>query len=246
NLETTTSFEPWLSAATATETRAEGLPARMAYATGSKSEQTRTAVGAGWRTTRTERTFDAVGQLLTESELGDTAKTGDEQCTTTTYARNTATNILTLVSEAKTVAKPCGTTPTLPDDLISAERHYYDGATSLTTAPAKGDVTRLDEQDAKGTGYLTTATHTYDQHGREKTATDALQHTTTTTYTPTTTEVPTSTTVTNARGHGTTTTYDPARGVATAEVDANSKRTDAVYDGLGRLLKVWQPGWAKA
>ncbi|MDX3772472.1 RHS repeat protein, partial [Streptomyces sp. AK08-01B] len=33
---------------------------------------------------------------------------------------------------------------------------------------------------------------------------------------------------------------------ATAEVDANSKRTDAVYDGLGRLLKVWQPGWAKA
>ncbi|WP_331741061.1 RHS repeat-associated core domain-containing protein [Streptomyces sp. NBC_00055] len=246
NLETTTSFEPWLSAATATETRAEGLPARMAYATASKSEQTRTAVGAGWRTTRTERTFDAVGQLLTESELGDTAKTGDEQCTTTTYARNTATNILTLVSEAKTVAKPCGTTPTLPDDLISAERHYYDGATSLTTAPVKGDVTRLDEQDAKGTGYLTTATHTYDQHGREKTATDALQHTTTTTYTPTTTEAPTSTTVTNARGHGTTTTYDPARGVATAVVDANDKRTDAVYDGLGRLLKVWQPGWAKA
>ncbi|WP_442806518.1 RHS repeat domain-containing protein [Streptomyces sp. NBC_01022] len=245
-LETTTSFEPWLSAATATETRAEGLPAVKAYATGGKSEQARTAVGSGWRATRVERTFDAVGQILTESELGDTAKTGDEKCTTTTYARNTAANILTLVSEARTVAKACGTTPSLPDDLISVQRNYYDDATSLTTAPVKGNVTRLDEQDAKGTGYLTTATHTYDQHGREKSATDALQHTTTTEYTPTTTEAPTSVKVTNARKHETTTSYDPARGVATAEVDANGKRTDATYDGLGRVLKVWQPGWAKA
>lgn len=245
-LETATSFEPWLSAATATETRAEGLPALKAYATGGGSEQTRTAVGAGWRTTQVQRTFDAVGQILTESELGDTAKTGDEQCTTTTYARNATANILTLVSEAKTVARACGTTPTLPNDLISAQRNYYDGATSLTTAPVKGDVTRLDEQDAKGTGYLTTATHTYDQHGREKTATDALKNTTTTAYTPATTEAPTSIKVTNALKHESTTTYEPARGVATAEVDANGKRTEAVHDGLGRVLKVWEPGWAKA
>ncbi|WP_374404787.1 RHS repeat domain-containing protein [Streptomyces sp. 35G-GA-8] len=40
--------------------------------------------------------------------------------------------------------------------------------------------------------------------------------------------------------------YDPARGVATANVDANGKRTDAVHDGLGRVLKVWNPGWPKA
>lgn len=245
-LETTTSYEPWLSAATATETRPEGLPKRYAYATGNKSDQTRTAVGSGWRTTRTERTFDPVGQVLTTSALGDTAKTGDEECTTTTYARNTAANILTLVSEARTVAKPCGTTPTLPADLISAQRNYYDNATSLTTAPVRGDVTRLDEQDAKGTGYLTTATHTYDQHGREKTATDARQHTTWTDYTPATVQPPTTVTVTNARKHVTTTTHDPVRGVATASVDANGKRTDAVHDGLGRVLKVWHPGWAMA
>src|SRR5690606_38188153 len=73
-LETTTSYVPWRSAATATETRAEGLPARHAYATGGKSEQTRTAVGTGWRTVRKERTFDQFGQVLTESSLGDTAK----------------------------------------------------------------------------------------------------------------------------------------------------------------------------
>ncbi|MFJ4884481.1 RHS repeat domain-containing protein [Streptomyces sp. NPDC088731] len=245
-LESTTSYEPWLSAATATEKRPENLPDRKAYATGGKSEQLRTAVGSGWRTTKVERTFDDDGQVLTESALGDMAKSGDEECTTTTYARNTAKNILNLVAESQTVAKPCGTAPKLPDDLVSTERHYYDNATSLTAAPVKGDVTRLDEQDDKGTGYLTTATHTYDQHGREKSSTDALQKTTRTDYVPTTVESPTSITVTNPRGHATTTTYDPARGVAIAEVDANKKRTDAVYDGLGRLLKVWQPGWAKA
>ncbi|GAA3900773.1 RHS repeat-associated core domain-containing protein [Streptomyces lannensis] len=244
-LETTVSYEPWRSAATATETRTEGLPARYAYAVGGKSEKMRTAVGAGWRTTQTARTFDAVGQPLTESDLGDTAKSGDEECATTTYARNTTANILTLIAEIKTVAKPCGTTPSLPADLISIERHYYDGATSLNAAPTKGDVTRLEEQDEAGTGYLTTATHTYDQHGRELTETDALNNTTTTTYTPATTEAPTSQTVTNALGHTTTTTYDPTRGVATAVVDANDKRTDADYDGLGRTRKVWQQGWPK-
>ncbi|MFS0692852.1 RHS repeat-associated core domain-containing protein [Streptomyces nitrosporeus] len=241
-----TGYEPWRSAATATETRAEGLPARYAYATGNKNEQTRTAVSTGWRTVRTERTHDAFGQVLTESSLGDTAKSGDEECTTTTYARNTASNILDLVSERKTVAKPCGTAPSLPADLVSAARYYYDGATSLTTAPVKGDVTRLDEQDAKGTGYLTTATHTHDIHGREETATDAGGNTTTTAYTPPTLQAPTTTEVTNALGHTSTTTHDPVRGVVTAEVDANGKRTDAVHDGLGRVLKVWQPGWPKA
>ncbi|MFJ8614127.1 hypothetical protein ACIRH0_44220 [Streptomyces sp. NPDC093675] len=104
-LETTVSYEPWRSAATATEACTGGLPARYAYAVGGKSEKTRTAVGTGWRTTQTSRTFDAVGQPLTESDLGDTAKSGDEECATTTYARNTTANILTLIAEIKTVAK---------------------------------------------------------------------------------------------------------------------------------------------
>ncbi|MEU3401363.1 RHS repeat domain-containing protein [Streptomyces filamentosus] len=241
-LVSATSYTPWVSAATATENRAGGLPARHAYITGGAKEKTRTAVGQGWRTTETQRTFDGNGNLLTESRLGDTAKSGDEECTTTTYAPGA---ILGLPSEIKTVAKPCGAPTTLPADLISTERRYYDNATSLTAVPVKGDVTRLDEQDAAGTGYLTTAKHTYDQHGRELTDTDALGNTTTTAYTPAT-GIPTSVKVTNALSHATTTTYDPVRGVATATVDANGKRTDAVHDGLGRVLQVWQPGWPKA
>ncbi|MEV0783269.1 RHS repeat-associated core domain-containing protein [Streptomyces sp. NPDC050423] len=245
-LETATSYVPWLSAATATETRAESLPAVKAYATAVQSDETRTAVGSAWRTTRIARTFDGVGQTLTESALGDTAKTGDEECTTTAYVKNAAKNILSLVSQTQTVAKACGTSAQLPQDLISTTRYYYDGATSLTTAPAKGDITRRDEQDKNGTGYLTTATYTYDQYGRAKTSTDALKNTTKTDYVPAINEAPTSTLVTNALGHTATTTYEPARGVATAQVDANGKRTDAVYDALGRVTKVWQPGWTKA
>ncbi|MFE0173687.1 RHS repeat domain-containing protein [Streptomyces sp. NPDC059002] len=244
-LETTTSYTPWHGAATATHARG-GLPALTAYATGSKSEKTRTAVAGGWRTTQSERTFDEFGLPTSESDLGDIAKSGDEECTTTSYARNADKNLLTLVKEVKKTAVACDKTPSLPADLISSERHYYDDATSLDTAPTKGDVTRLDEQDDKGTGHLTTARHSYDQHGRELTDTDADGNTSTTAYTPTTVEAPTATTVTNALKHTTTTTYDPARGVATATVDANAKRTDAVHDGLGRTLKVWNPGWAKA
>ncbi|MEU7697184.1 RHS repeat-associated core domain-containing protein [Streptomyces sp. NPDC039028] len=240
-LETATSYTPWVSAATATENRAGGLPARHAYVTGGKKERTRTAVDQGWRTTETQRTFDGNGNLLTESRLGDTATSGDEECSTTTYAPG---EILGLPSEINTVAKPCGAPTILPADLISTERRYYDGATSLTAVPVKGDVTRLDEQDAVGTGYLTTAKHTYDQHGRELTDTDALGNTTTTAYTPAT-GIPTSMKITNALNHTTTTTYDALRGVATATVDANGKRTDAVLDGLGRVLQVWQPGWSK-
>ncbi|MFE4855950.1 RHS repeat-associated core domain-containing protein [Streptomyces sp. NPDC056670] len=238
----TTSYEPWSSEPTATMSRA-GLSALKSYATGNGSETDRTAVGAGWRTTQTDRTYDGVGQLLTESRLGDTAKTGDEECATTTYA---AGALRTLIAEVKTVAKPCGTVPSLPADLISDERHYYDGATSLTTAPTKGDVTRLEEQDTAGTGYLTTATHTYDQHGRELTESDALGNTTTTAYTPATVLSPTSKAETNALGQTSTTEYDPTRGIATGTVDPNGKRTDAVHDGLGRVLQVWQPGWTKA
>jgi RHS repeat-associated protein len=243
-LHATTSYEPWRGAATATHARS-GLSALTAYATGTKTEKTRTAVGSAWRTTQTARSFDRYGQVTEESDLGDTGKTGDEKCTTTTYNRNTAANQLDLPKEVRKVAVACGQAPKLPDDLISVARHYYDGATGLETAPVKGDLTQMVEQDDTGTGYLTTAKHTYDQHGRELTQTDALGHTTTTAYLPTTLESPTKKTETNELGHTGTTYYDPLRASATAGVDANGKRTDAVRDGLGRVTQVWSPGWSK-
>ncbi|MET9359039.1 hypothetical protein ABZY14_39970 [Streptomyces sp. NPDC006617] len=86
------------------------------------------------------------------SGLGDLAKSGDEECTTTTHATS-GTGILDVLKQVKSIAAACDKTPSVPKDLISDARHYYDGTNSPDTPATKGDVTRLDEHDAKGTGY---------------------------------------------------------------------------------------------
>ncbi|RAJ70638.1 MULTISPECIES: RHS repeat-associated core domain-containing protein [unclassified Streptomyces] len=244
-----TSYTPWHSAAVATRSRtADKLPEVNAWQTGVKEDQTRTTVSgvSAPQLTKTTRTFDSYGMVDSVSETGDTAKSGDEQCTTTSYTRNTTKNLLNLVAETKSVAKPCGTTPSLPDDLISASRTYYDNATTLTTAPTKGDATREDEQDADGTGYLTTATSKYDAYGRQTQSTDAEGATTNVTFTPTTGRAPTETTTTNALGHTSKEITEPLRGLTTATIDANGKRADMDYDALGHVTKTWDAGWPKA
>ncbi|MEU3049369.1 hypothetical protein ABZ705_23155 [Streptomyces sp. NPDC006984] len=138
-----TSHTPWRSAATASHSRSgDSLPTVHAYRTGTKKDQTRTTITGGTlRRTETSRTFDSYGMPATVSETGDTAKSGDERCTTTSYARNTSKNILSLIAETTTVAKPCGTEPNLPKDLVDTERFYYDGSSTLGAAPTKGDET---------------------------------------------------------------------------------------------------------
>ena len=207
-----TSYTPWRSAPTATHAR-DGLSDLEARHTGVKTDATRELVSDGtWRRTTTSRDFDSYGMVTAVSETGDTDVDGDERCTTTSYARNTDSNILSLVAEKKTVATPCDTQPSLPDDLISTVRTYYDSASALDAPPSKGDATRTDENDGPGTGYLTTAKTTHDQYGRVLTQTDAGGHTTTTDYTPATGAAPTKTVVTNPLGHTTTTVTDPRRG----------------------------------
>ncbi|MEV4671398.1 MULTISPECIES: RHS repeat domain-containing protein [Actinomadura] len=237
---------PWRSAATATHAR-PGLPDQVAYRVGTASETTRELkADGGWRRAKVTNTFDSIGQVIAVSDSGDLAASGDERCVTTSYARNTAANMLDYVSEVRTVAKGCGDDPDLPRDLISVERTYYDGSGTLGAAPTKGDATRKDEQDGEGTGYITTETSTYDRYGRPLTSTDASGTTTTTAYTPATGAAPTRTTVTNALGHTHTVLEDPRRGAPVAEIDANGRRSDAELDALGRVVRVWEQGWPKA
>ncbi|MET8685079.1 RHS repeat-associated core domain-containing protein [Streptomyces sp. NPDC004732] len=236
---------PWRSAATATHKRGNGLPDLEAFhVQEARIEAGRTQVGTSWQRNKVERTFDSYGMLTRESDLGDTAKSGDETCTFTNYARNTGENMLEFTSAAKTVAKACGTDPKLPDDLISDTRTYFDNK-ALGAAPDKGDVTRVDEQNAAGTGFVTTERNKVDQHGRVTETLDAANQKTTTAYTPTTLYAPTKQVATNALGHTETTENDPGRTAPVASVDANGKRTDAILDGLGRTVKVWEPGWPK-
>jgi RHS repeat-associated protein len=52
--------------------------------------------------------------------------------------------------------------------------------------------------------------------------------------------------VTNALGHRSSTDLDPAWGLARRQTDPNQRITSLRYDGLGRLVKVWQPGRSEA
>ncbi|AXI73647.1 RHS repeat protein [Streptomyces cavourensis] len=237
---------PWKSATTASRAR-PGLPALTAQmSSGEQAEVVRTQVDAGWRRTKVERTYDAYGMVATETDHGDTARSGDESCTTTTYARNTGTNLVGTAASVKMTAKACGAALTLPRDLISEKRTYFDGSTSLGAAPTKGDVTRVDEQNAAGTGFVTVETNRTDQHGRTVETTDAAGEKTLTAFTPATRYATTKTVTTNALGHAMTVETEPGRGEELAKVDANGKRTDAVRDGLGRVVKAWHVGRPKA
>ncbi|WP_326649961.1 MULTISPECIES: RHS repeat-associated core domain-containing protein [unclassified Streptomyces] len=241
-LVSATSYTPWRSAVTATRSRT-GLPDLEAYQTGTGQEEKRTAVTGGVRTTRVTRSFDAYGMITGETDTGDTSKSGDEKCTTTSYARDTTSWLLDKVSRTETVAVPCGSAVSRPGDVIDDVRTYYDGGV-LGAAPSKGNVTKTDRINGSGDGYdvvSSTPVADFDVYGRALSTADAYGQVTTTAYTPVTGEVPTQTLVTKPLGLAVKTTLDPLRSQPVQVSDSNTKVTATAYDPLGRVIKVWLP-----
>ncbi|MGW8328424.1 RHS repeat-associated core domain-containing protein [Streptomyces sp. NPDC055897] len=253
--------------------------------TGISTARSYTSLDAGagdkWRQTRSDTTFDGFGRPTAVEALGDTTVAGDDQCTRTTYADNTAAWILTGAVHTETVAGTCAATPdrdTRPDGtsaVISDTRIRYDGL-AYGVAPTKGLPTlaeTLKSRTGNTATYLDSAT-TYDTYGRALTSTapastsvfdptnDAKAPTTTaasnarttaTVYTPTagrTTKMtvtgPPATLGTAASAQTTTTYFEAFRSQPSVTVDTTGRRTDVVYDALGRTLKVWKPNRAKA
>ncbi|WP_213457155.1 polymorphic toxin-type HINT domain-containing protein [Rhizomonospora bruguierae] len=248
---------PWLSPPTASRTiNDDTVTARF---TDIKVTYQATALGlngqGGWRTTRTETKFnDTYGTPDWVQDDGDIAKTGDEQCVTYTYNRNTDKNIVATVKRTSTTALTCNKSPASTDDVISDERNYYDGADSPDTVPSVGAVTSVehlkDWTPAGGTSWQTTSQTTYDTFGRPLTVTDVRGNTTTTTYTPASgvaTKVTGSTPDPNG-GIAWSSTLDvaPYWDLPVRATDPNNRVTDAEYDPLGRLARVWKVGWDKA
>ncbi len=173
----------------------------------------------------------------------------EDTCTQTSYAANTTSWLLDLPSEVIVTAVPpaqcpVSGTPT-QGELVSDTRTFYDGSTTLGAAPSAGDVT-MTQQATSYSGpapvFTTQSTATYDEYGRVTSATDADNHTTTTSYTPATGAEPTSETVTDPMGLATTTTYDPARDLPLTVTNPAGWVTTETYDALGRLTGVWTPG----
>ncbi|MEV6949363.1 RHS repeat-associated core domain-containing protein [Streptomyces sp. NPDC051172] len=211
---------------------------------------TRTKTSTGTRTVTQKTTYDPTyGMPMTVEDSGDAAKTGDESCVKTSYARNTSAWLVNTVSRTETYAVPCATTPTVPDDVVSDVTTAYDGQ-AVGTAPTKGEVTasyRVASYGAvdKKPVYQQVSGATFDKLGRPLTATDALNHTVTTTYVPDDTGygplTSKTTTSPSPKLFTSTTEVDPAWGAATKTTDPNGNVTEWSFDALGRLKSVWKP-----
>ncbi|GAA4074731.1 RHS repeat-associated core domain-containing protein [Streptomyces shaanxiensis] len=238
---------PWKSAATATEGADEATYAAV------KSTKTRTALDDGKvRRAAIEHFYDSYGMLVRSSDSGDLAVKDDDTCTTNEYNRNTDANLLTLLKRVTVVPVNCddGAPTSYKGEAISDVRTWYDDRDTYGATPTKGDVVRSEKvkgYTADGTPqYVTTSTAKYDVHGRVVESADQAGNATKTTYTPTTGGPVTGMKVEDPLGNTTTSTVDRRWGLVTSTVDANKQRTDLEYDALGRLLKVWLPGRAKA
>ncbi|WP_327587297.1 type IV secretion protein Rhs [Nonomuraea sp. NBC_00507] len=249
--------EPWDHGPNASRTR--GGITVSAYTTGVKSTTVKTALDSvrGWRTTKTTNTFDhdagapnPTGRIVMVDDAGDTALTTDDRCTRTSYASNAGAWMLTYPVEVETVAVACGTTPDRSKDVLSDVRTYYDGATAFGTTISKADVTRTERLADRSSGspvYSQVSKASHDANGRVLESYDALNRRTSTTYNPASAAPVTTTAVTNPmRWAPATTIVEPTWGTPLSVVDANGRRTDLAYDGLGRLTAVWLPGRDKA
>jgi RHS repeat-associated protein len=244
--------DPWVSAPTATRT-INGVTVTARY-TNTADVRTRVALdgGRGWRRTRTHTDFDAYGMPASAEDAGDEAVTGDEQCTRTTYARNPAAWLLTYTSRVQTFAVSCARAAQPgalgADDVVGDGRTSFDGG-AWGAAPTRGDTTRVEQLSAWDAGnptYTTVSRSAFDPYGRVTDTWDVLDRHTGTAYTPAAGGPLTRTTETNPLGHTTTADLEAAWGAPVATTDANDRRTDLAYDGLGRLTRVWLPGRDKA
>ncbi|GGK40622.1 type IV secretion protein Rhs [Pilimelia terevasa] len=239
---------PWVSKPTATE------GADKAALMGPARTVTRTALDGGKsRRTAITHHYDAYGMIDHAHDQGDTGGDGknsgaaaeDDSCTRYTYNRNTAKNLITLVSRVETVAVACGAEVKRPDQVVSDVRTFYDGATNLTTVPTRGTITRSEEVADYKAGkpvYQTVTENRYDAYGRVIRSYDAKKRLTRSDYIPASGGPVTGMKVTNPAGHTLVSTVDPAWGEVTATVDANNQRTSLRRDPLGRLTAVWLPG----
>nr|WP_234359176.1 RHS repeat-associated core domain-containing protein [Plantactinospora sp. BC1] len=246
---------PWRSEPTASRTiNGDLVEARF---TDTQTTYTATALGVdgdrGWRVSRGHQDFDhRYGTINWSQDDGDIATTGDEKCVTYSYNRNLTKNLTQLVKQTTTTALPCDALPTSVHDVITDSRDYYDGATSVDTAPRFGSVTKTEELKdwarATGTAWRTTSQASYDSTGRQLTNTDVKGNVTTTAYTPTVGGPVTKTTTTGPAPYNWVTSedYNPYWGSTTKSTDPNGKISgEAEYDALGRVAKVWQLGWSR-
>ncbi|USY22685.1 hypothetical protein NE857_14375 [Nocardiopsis exhalans] len=194
-----------------------------------------------FRQTRTVNTFDEFGMVTSVHDQGDVTDDTDDQCTTTTFARNTGLHLLDLVARTRTVAVACGEQTSVAEGTIADTRFVYDGK-NYGQAPTRGLVSqteRLAEHEGETSEYQVVSTSAFDSFGRPLETTDAQGHTTTIEYSDVVAGgAPKSVVTTNPLGHEQTISMDH-RSKPLAIIDAEGNKTEVAYDSLGRITDVW-------
>ncbi|MGW5003475.1 polymorphic toxin-type HINT domain-containing protein [Streptomyces hydrogenans] len=258
-----TAHQPW-SKETARQSGVPDAGDHVARYVRTKQTTTYTylTISNSWRHRVVKTTFDDVyGMPVTEEDSGLYSAAGDEVCKVTWYARDAAAGLTAFASRTRAVGRACSVADTSLDlpadstrrgDVLSDTAIAYDGATtwSATMKPTKGLATWTGRAQGYGAAgavsWQKTATTAYDTLGRPLSVTNADGKTTSTAYTPESAGPLTKTIVTDPKGYKAVSFLDPRRGQRERIYDANQKKTELVYDALGRLTDAWLPNRNRA
>ncbi|MEU9132222.1 hypothetical protein AB0D08_29625, partial [Kitasatospora sp. NPDC048540] len=232
---------------TATRKQQNGMPdlvARYGSTATTSSSWNRLSDGS-WRTATKVTTTDPAhgNRVVQEDDKGDGTAAAPETCTTTGYAVADDPRLTALVSQRRTVAGLCSTSPSAAN-TVSDDLTLYDGK-PFGQAGIAGEATGTRTLDSYSGGqpqYVTRSTTTYDVHGRITSVTGPDGARTGTAYSPATGAAPTQITTTNPNGWTSNVTQDPGRGLPLVSTDLNGLTTTEQYDALGRPTAVWAPG----
>ncbi len=184
---------------------------------------------SSYKQTRRTLQYDGYGNVTQIQHAGDVAVSGDERTEVLEYAYNPTAYIVGLPSHTLT--------RDASDNTVAAAWLYYDAATSYTTPPTVGRLTKTCRWRDGGTNPCVELT--YDDWGNVHTVQDARGNITTlshdTFYRTFPESVTTPATPNAPNGLTAAFTYDARFGVVLTATDPNGQTTTNQYDVFGRL-----------
>ncbi|WP_380659604.1 polymorphic toxin-type HINT domain-containing protein [Sinosporangium siamense] len=194
--------------------------------------------GGTWRYTDQVMTYNADGLPATVNDKGEDGVASDNSCTSTTYARNTASGQW-MTAFPSTVEERAGDSCTTGAVTGRTVTLYDGGSDPATNTPTDGNVTQT--RFSVSPTVTTSTSGTYDGYGRPLTTTDERGNTTTITYSPAVGWPATGVTVTGPAplNHKATTVASHLHGQTVKVTDANLKESEVDYDALGRTTALW-------
>ncbi|MFF3439753.1 RHS repeat domain-containing protein [Streptosporangium sp. NPDC002721] len=206
-------------------------------------DEKHSVAGGTWRWSDQTTVYNGDGLAIRVNDLGDTATSSDNTCTTTTYARNVAsgawmTNFPSTVD--RRAGDVCGS-----GTLVERTVMLYDGGTDpATNAPSDGNITET--RSYITASAFSAARAAFDNYGRPTSGTDPMGKTTTMVYSPAIGWPSAGTTTTNPLGHSSTVVASHLTDLPIRETDPNGHVQELDYDALGRATKMWGLGELRA